>query len=237
MVASAFAALTLAATPALAAGGGYLEVGRHFALTGDRDHLRVTTTVTNPAPGGSLVVSFALGTDGGGENIRAELVQEGSDNGSRLVKASVNGSFMSAEGKNCEQTSDFDAECRRGGYDWVKDRAYKIVIDRGNLDDTGRLWTLKIVDTVTGDAQILLSIRSLQNRLAPDASLARLQLSPNDCAAINTFTAVVQKPLSTDGTTVKWGDAHRGRDGDTACVNAPLTAAVQDGVTTLKISN
>lgn len=236
ILASACAALTLAATPALAA-SGYLEVGRHFELSGDRDYLRVVGKVTNPAPGGSYVVAFGLGSDIGNENLEVALIQAGSDNGSRLVKASINGSFQNVQGQNCEQTSDFDAECRRGGYNWVKDRDYRIVIDRGGVDDTGRLWTVKIVDTVTDDTQILMSIRSLQDRLAPEASMARLELTPSDCSNINTLAAVVQKPVAKDGTTVKWGAIHRGRDGDTACVNAPLTAPVADGAAKLKISN
>ena len=208
-----------------------LHVSRGFTLGGDRDKARVDVKVTDPSPGASLSASFGLGGSGF-DSIAVQLVQEGGDNSSRLVKLWYVGEFSEGQAKNC--TGNYFVECRRGGYDWVKGREYRVTIDRGGRNDVGRLWTVNIKDLVTGDVTQLLSIRSPYDKLATTFNGASLAVEPSQCSAVNTTVGVVDKPVVPAGSTVSWQDkVQRVSEG---CPDATLRAPVDSSVLTLKIA-
>jgi hypothetical protein len=223
---------TMALSPALAA-PGFFQVSRIIELTGDRDFVRTDFRVVDSAPSGTFELSFQFpfrSEEDPGGSINVRLTQEGADNGSRLLTVDSYGLFNHVNGPNCVP-GDFYSSCRRGGYDWVKLREYRVVLDRGDHNDDGWLWTMKLVDMETGDTTKLISLRTSYARLAPSRSHAMIQVLPNDCTSINRFGANVQKPEVHDGTTVSWGDVDKLND----CEGATLTAAVEGGTLKLRI--
>ena len=232
-VAALGAIFALAVPGATAQEGEYksLNVSRGFTLGGDRDKARVDMKVTDASPGASLSVSFGVGASQF-DNISVQLVQEGGDNSSRLVKLWYVGEFSEGQAKNC--TGNYFVECRRGGYDWVKGREYRVVIDRGGRTDAGRLWTVNIKDLATGAVTPLLSVRSPYDKLSTPFNGASLALEPNQCSAVNTSVGVVDKPVVPAGSTVAWQDKiQRVKEG---CTDATLSAPLDSGVLRLKIA-
>jgi hypothetical protein len=226
------ATLCLAMSPALAVSGS-LDIRRAIVMDGDRQYVRTDFRILDSAPSAHLELShqFPAGTGNEGGYISVELDQEGGDNASRLLVVNTFGLYKDVTGTNCT-AGDFDASCRRGGFDWVKGREYRVVVDRGDHNDDGWLWAVKIIDMETNDVTQLISVRGPFPRLAPTGSYARATLNPNDCSAVNRFAANVQKPEVREGTTVAWGAVTRLNECEGG---GSTTAAVDNGTLKLRI--
>ena len=165
-------------------------------------------------------------------SINVRLSQEGADNASRLLHVDSYGFFNNVAGPNCVP-GEFHSTCRRGGFDWVRLREYRVVLDRGGQNDEGWLWSMRIVDMETDNVTQLISLRAPYARLAANRSFAMSQLQPNNCSAINSFGANVQKPEVHEGTSVSWGSVDKLNEG---CEDPTLTAAVDNGTLKLRIA-
>ena len=216
-----FAVLALAIPPAHAE-VGLIRAARAIELSGDRTYVRTNLTVTNSAPRSELGVYFGLGE--GGETVGVRLEQNGSDTNTRALVAYAYGEFNAVAGENCGAVG--FAECKRSGFDWVEDRAYRIELDRGSRNENGWLWTLRIINTANDNVTPLVKVRTQTSQLNATANLAYLGLEARDCSNINSVTGVVTKPRRADGTAFAWGETASYKEG---CSGSTAAAPVVDG--------
>lgn len=182
---------------------GLIRAARDIELSGDRTFVKTNLRVTNTAPSLDLGVYFGIGGSDVQNAVGVRMIQNGSDRESRQLLAYAYGEFRNVQGQACVGQGFVD--CERKGFNWIEDRAYQVVLDRGNHTENGWLWTLKITDQKTNEVTPLLTLRSSDSALSLTANRAFLDLSPNNCANINTAAGIVTKPRRQDGSTFGWG--------------------------------
>ena len=214
------AVLAVAVPPASAL--GLIRAARGIELSGTRTFVKTNLRVTNTAPTLDFGVFFGIGGSDTQNAVGVRMIQNGSDRASRELVAYAYGEFHNVQGQNC--AGDGFVDCERKGFDWLVDRAYQVVLDRGGHNDNGWLWTLKIIDQNTDEVTPLLTLRTPESALSLLANRAFLDLSPANCSNIDTAAGIVTKPRRQDGTGFAWGanESYEEACGETANTVAPV---------------